>query len=184
MFRQKQLPVWVTFAVELLFASQDILGDEVGHAYVDMALHLQKLARQNNRMVRVDNTVLPDPIYDIPFQVLGKTLQRCQDWVLFNGYKKQWKELSTKKQISTHPVLRKLLNGKPKGGHYVGDNALICGMLKYEIYLKYRSAGLQLEQQSLSISMLAHIYVTVHLEHERTESPGEAWPDMEYVLYA
>jgi hypothetical protein len=88
MFRQKQLPVWVTFAVELLFASQDILGDEVGHAYVDMALHLQKLARQNNRMVRVDNTVLPDPIYDIPFQVLGKTLQRCQDWVLFNGYKK------------------------------------------------------------------------------------------------
>jgi hypothetical protein len=29
MFRQKQLPVWVTFAVELLFASQDLLGDEV-----------------------------------------------------------------------------------------------------------------------------------------------------------
>jgi hypothetical protein len=184
MFLQKQLPVWVTFAVKLFFASQDHLGGRKSHAYVELVLHLQKLARQNNRMVRAANPFLPDRWYDVVFKKLGTVLQECQDWVLFDGYKRQWEELSKKKQVATHPVLQQLLKGRPQGAHHLGDNAILCGMLKYEIYLEYRCAGLQLEQQTLSFAMLAQIYVTGHLEREKHNPPFRGWPDMEYMLYA
>jgi hypothetical protein len=181
MFDSKQLPIWATFAVELLFRSQDILGDARYRSFIELALHLQKLVVKSNRMLEEHKGVaIPLAIYDDVFKKLGMALQDCQDWVLFDGYPKQWRELSKKTQLATHPVLKKLLKGDDKELKYPIYDPILCGMLKYDIYLKYQSAGLKLEHQTLAIAMPAWIYIAARLE---TKAVGPTWPDMEYLIY-
>lgn len=45
MFHHKTIPLWVTFAVDTLLQSEDILGDYFGRPYVELVGHLSKLVQ-------------------------------------------------------------------------------------------------------------------------------------------
>jgi hypothetical protein len=78
-------------------------------------------------------------------------------------------ELSEKKQLAAHPVLKKLLNNADDNRQYPRTNPIPCGMLKYKTYLTYQSVGPKLEHQSLTIAMSAYVYISARLEHDLEE---------------
>lgn len=64
--------------------------------------------------------------------------------------------------------------------YFLTHYPLLCGMMKYEMYLQYHAAGMKHESQSLAICMICHIYTA-----GRLLNPGDpVWPDIQLVLYA
>ncbi|KAF2821467.1 hypothetical protein CC86DRAFT_411156 [Ophiobolus disseminans] len=183
MLQTRKLSVWVTFAVELLFQAQDLVGKPSGQPYFELANHLNKLVRQNNKVMQDwYSPFLPSEIvYDV-FETLGMTLQQCQQWVMFEDLEKQWESMTQNKQVASHLVLKKM---RKKNNYFLSSNPILCGMLKYEMYLKYQAAGMKLEDQSLAIVTMAHLYTIGRLEaFSQTRDNMPNWPDMEFALHA
>ncbi|KAG9189274.1 hypothetical protein G6011_06142 [Alternaria panax] len=63
-FNSEEIAIWAASAVELLYQAQDTLGNTRYHPFVELALHLQKLVVQNNRMLKDwESTFLPSSTY-------------------------------------------------------------------------------------------------------------------------
>lgn len=128
------------------------------------------------------NPFLPDQVAEDVFKNFTTVLHDCQDWVTFNGFNNQCDNLMKNSQLQSHPVLKKM---QKERNYVLRHNALLCGMLKYEIYLKRQAAAAKLEHQSLGIVITAHVYNTGNLEqHEQGGPQMPTWPDMEFALYA
>lgn len=179
MFEARKIPIWVSFAVQVHLASQDIMSDKCAHTYFELECHVQKALRMFNKMLEEwEGPFLPTPIHYDCFLKLGVCLTDIQEWSSLDGFDKQWEELLQLKQIASHPVLKTLRKEK---NYYLRHHPILCGMMKYEMYLKMEASGMKLEHQSLSISMMAHIYINARLQY------GEdvpVWTDMEFIIYA
>ncbi|KAH7088848.1 hypothetical protein FB567DRAFT_578634 [Paraphoma chrysanthemicola] len=164
-------------------ADADIVGEQFGQPFVELANHLHKLVRQNNKCVKdLYSPFLPEHILEDIFQTAGETLRECQRWVTFLGFDEQWESLKQNKQVASHPVLKKL---RKESNYLLRHNPILCGMHKYEIYLIYYAAGMKLEHQTLAIVMMAHLFITGGLENTiQTGLTLPNWPDMELALYA
>ncbi|KAF1847641.1 uncharacterized protein K460DRAFT_281363 [Cucurbitaria berberidis CBS 394.84] len=179
MFKARELPIWVSFAVQTHLASQDIMADRCAHPSFELENHLQKIIRQNNKMVEDwESPFLPEEIYQDCFYNFGEGVLDIQEWSSQDGFDKQWQALLLNKQVASHPVLKLLRKEK---NYYMRHHPLLCGMMKYEMYLKKQAAGMKLEHQSLAISMMAHIYVNGRLQFG---DHVPVWPDMELIIYA
>jgi hypothetical protein len=71
--------------------------------------------------------------------------------------------------VVAHPVLKVL---KTNQNYYMRNHPTLCGMMKYEIYLKKQAAGLKLEHQTMSISMLVYMYINGTWSSMRTYLSG------------
>jgi hypothetical protein len=103
--------------------------------------------------------------------------------------------------LAVSPGLKNILEEKD---YFLSRQPVLCGIIKYDLYLRYHAAGLRHEHQSLAIWSLAHIYVAARLKHNQyngragqprmtadavarmreNNTKNRVWPDMEYAIYA
>ena len=113
MFQHRTISLRVTFAVDTLLQSEDILGDHFGRPYVELVGHLSKLVQQHSTTMKEwHNPFLPDSMAEDVYKKFTTALQDCQDWVTFDGFNNQCDELMKKSQFQSHPVLGGQLNSR------------------------------------------------------------------------
>jgi hypothetical protein len=177
-FKERKLYIWVILAVQMHFASQDILADRCAHPSFELESHRQTITTQHKKVVENwRNPLLPQHIHDDCFYEFSVAIKDVQKWSMQDGFDKQWPALASNKQVDSHPVLKML---KANKNYYMSHHPMLCGMMKYELYLKKQAAGMKLEYQSMSIFMLVHFYINGCLKCEGRR----VWPDMEFVIYA
>ncbi|KAF2868870.1 hypothetical protein BDV95DRAFT_596572 [Massariosphaeria phaeospora] len=180
MFDEHKICIWVAFGVTLHLDSQDILGDSCGRSLFELESHLNKLIRKSNQMAERKTPFFRDGykgVNEWTLENLGEGLVDCQSWTSKTGFDGQWTSLLLKPKVASHPVLKKL---RKEENSFLKRHPLLCGMMKYDLYLRYHAAGIKSEKQTSAICMMGHIYVAGRLL--QPNSPG--WPDMDLVLYA
>ncbi|KAF2123222.1 hypothetical protein BDV96DRAFT_593660 [Lophiotrema nucula] len=172
------------FAVQMLLDSQDVLGDKCGSPCFELTLHLNNLIRRFNQVAKSDGPFLPDKIKEnayTDYSGFYESLIDVQNWVLDKGFEVQFTKLARNPRVASHPLLKKLRTDEDYKNYVLAKNPLLCGMMKYDLYLRYHVAGLRHEYRSLSICMMSHVYITGLLQNN---SSNPVWPDMEQVIYA
>ncbi|KAF2658695.1 hypothetical protein K491DRAFT_766560 [Lophiostoma macrostomum CBS 122681] len=182
MFKEAKIRVGTVFAVQMHLDILDALGKEASRPCFDLTTHFNKLIGKLNKVGERESPFNPQHISQDAyheFSGLHDAMTNGEEWVNRDGYDKQWKLLLKKPKVASHPVLRLMVKEK---NYFLSRQPVLCGMIKYDLYLRYHAAGLRHEYQSLAICSLAHIYVAARLEGDHAND--RVWPDMEFALYA
>ncbi|KAF2437331.1 hypothetical protein P171DRAFT_400010, partial [Karstenula rhodostoma CBS 690.94] len=177
MFKTHQIPMWLTFGVQLHFDSQDVLGDDTKRAHFESEVYLNGMLGSSQEVTdNSEDPFLPENIQDECYVQMRMAYNDMSPWVNYDGLKEQWVALAKSPKIGGHPILKLLRNGD---FYFYRQHPLLCGMMKYHWFLHWHAAGISHEATSVSLFMMAHIYVGTRLLH-----PSDpVWPDMEFVLF-
>ncbi|KAF2645390.1 hypothetical protein P280DRAFT_441828 [Massarina eburnea CBS 473.64] len=179
MFKTHELPLWLTFGVQVHFDSQDILGEQLTRrTNFELQVYLNPMmARVQDTLEKWEDPFLPQEIEYEVYTPLIDAYNALSSWGSEDKLGKQLGHLATNPKFGGHPVLKKM---RSEERYFYRQHPLLNGMMKYHFFLHYHAAGIAHEANSASLLMMAHVYVGGRLRYP----DGPVWPDMEFVLFA
>ncbi|KAF2108575.1 hypothetical protein BDV96DRAFT_262247 [Lophiotrema nucula] len=180
-----EVPIWVSFGMQVFFDIQDTLGHKLETPFIELQHHVRQVVEDFEKYD-----------FDTPFP-LDDSGQATRDMmkVIVNRARKhaledEFDRISRLPDGPTdeyeykftgpwHPIMGEIFKEKD---YILKRHPLRCGLMKYDTFMWAQYTGVKLAGDSHTLDrvwLLAHLYVAGQLLHP--DSP--AWPDMEYVLW-
>ncbi|KAF2441426.1 hypothetical protein P171DRAFT_434127 [Karstenula rhodostoma CBS 690.94] len=158
MFTKSEIPIWVTFGMQILLDIQDIMDYSMGEGKGFNLPYNHARTILDNVMVNWKESGEWEP----PFPWLfGKDSNSEDARFICNDAMDRYHDLLEHQDIPA-----------------VEFNPIRCGLLKYDVYSMLHEYGQRLEHYGGFASVLAHVYNAGKLLYPN----DPAWPDMEYLL--